>query len=129
MGKIVHPFSNIVNTKTPIPLIQWRHLYADMFRHNQHLKTRIEFLNDPTKIPPSSNEKWSNIGVLFGGGKESLLTLCMLSESTKNPIHAITIGTPDENTEIIKRLEIFKKMGMNLKIHSVSTSIETTMLK
>ena len=120
----------LVSEGTPIPLIQWKHLF-DTCSYDASCdwsrKSIIkEVLTESYNPPPSSTEVWDGIGIFFGGGKESLLSLCMLNEITDQLIHVFTMGEVIENETIVENLKIFKKMGMNIEIHTGDLNGNTT---
>lgn len=106
---------NVHDVGTPKPLIQWKNAFRNTFysdwKPNRYIssdKIRNDF--------ETTDEKWNNIGILYGGGKESLLSLALLREYTKSTIHIIMMGHQWESNELLRRLRLMKRIK-NYKIH------------
>lgn len=119
-GHIMNPYNYVASIHTPMPIVRWRHVYTAMMTSNWKRNSNIIRVKDNNRMPPPAKEgeSWNNIGLLYGGGKESLLSLCMLNEITDKPIHVITIGARWETKEIVNRLKKLRDLHkMKIIIH------------
>lgn len=119
VNEIVNLDKQHFSKNVPLSLLRWKHLFKVLFISNWNYKQQIQQVSHSRMpLPPPTDKDWGNIGILYGGGKESLLTLCMLREMTNETLHIIMMGRQDETNWLVQRLRLMMKAGLkNIKLH------------